>query len=325
MTLTEAVREQRERDQRDQRDQRKQRNQRKQRCESSRGDGDAETASARVPEPSKPVRRAIDGVSRDPRHALAFAVAAVVVALADVARILDPVGNAVPDVVGAQVSFSPMAFPSGTRVASLEPGALVGLELPWLVVALALAAVGPIAAGAATAWTVAYVVDGAFTVERAASTAAYAVAVAIGLQVASVAVALVPATTLPVALVGLWLAARLFPAPALAAIDRSPLGAASEAYALTARRSPRLALSVLGVGTLGATLASIPAIAAVSPDDALFAAGTAASYALAGTVAAVASAIYAVEARDERAARRTRRGDARGDGEDAPVERRNGK
>jgi hypothetical protein len=68
-----------------------------------------------------------------------------------------------------------------------------------------------------------------------------------------------------------------------------------------------LALSVLGAGTRSATLANVPAIAALSPADPFFVAGTVTSYAVAGPVGAVASASYAVEARDERAARRTRR------------------
>jgi len=284
MTVTEAVREERD----------------------GRGDRDpadgtaADDGDGRDPDPSKPVRRAIGVTSRAPGHLLGFALAAVVVALADVARILDPVGNAIPDAIGSGVSLSVLTYPSGTRVAVVPPGAFVGLEPWWLVVALCLAAVGPVAAGVATTWTVARATRRSVTTERVLATTTY-VAVVAGIWHASEWLAAVaPASVLPLLLVGTWLSARLFPAPALAAMDRSPLSAASEAYALTRGRTFGCLLSVVGAGTLGAVLANLPSVAAVSLDDPAFALGTALSYTFAGAIGAVAATIYAVEARQER-------------------------
>jgi uncharacterized membrane protein (DUF441 family) len=299
MTTTEAVREQRERDGRD---------------DPERGaghdgdDGDDE----RGPDPSKPVRRAFGVVSRRPVLLFAFALAAVVVAAADVARILDPVGNALPNTLGGGVSFAVLTHPSGTRVSTLTLGAVVGLRPNWFVVAFALAVVAPVASGTATAWTVARATNRRFTWERARATTTYAVAVVVVWQAANAVVELVEPLLVPVLLVGIWLSARLFPAPALAALGQSPLDAASEAYALTRGRAFGCFLSVLGVGTLSAFLANAGSVAGASPSDPAFALGTALSYTFAGAIGAVAATIYAVEAREEREAARKRRERATG-------------
>ncbi|WP_323674584.1 hypothetical protein [Halorubellus sp. PRR65] len=285
MTLTEAVREQRERDGRDdpERD-----------GNSTGGDDD------RGPDPSKPVRRAFGVVSRRPVLLFAFALAAVVVAVADVARILDPVGNATPDVIGGGVSLTVLAYPSGTRVTAVTPGALVALQPWWLLAAALLGSVGPLAAGAATTWTVARAAKREVTTERVLATTTYVLAVAVAWRASAWIVEVFPAAVAPLLLVGLWLSARLFPAPALAALGRSPVDAASEAYALTRGRAFGCFLSVLGAGTLGAVLANVGSGAAASPGDPLFAFGTVLSYTFAGAIGAVAATIYAVEAREER-------------------------
>jgi hypothetical protein len=267
-----------------------------------------ETATTRDPDPSKPVRRAIGVVWRRPRLLFAFALAAVVVALADVARILDPVGNAVPNAVDSGVSLGVMTHPSGTRVAVVDPGAFVGLELQWVLAAVVLGLVAPVAVGAATTWTVARATNRDVTATRVRSTTTYCVAVVVTWQASTWVVAAIPELGAPLLFVGLWLAARLFPAPALAAMDRSPLDAASEAYALTGPRSVWLAVSVVGAGTLGTLLANHPSVAAISSSDPAFALGTFLSYAVAGAVGAVASTIYAVEARAERASERAPEG-----------------
>lgn len=308
MTLTEAVREERERDGRDDTEE----------GEESTGDDDE-----RGPDPSKPVRRAFGVVSRRPVLLFAFALAAVVVAVADVARVLDPVGNALPSTLGDGVSFSVMTHPSGTRVSTVTLGALVGLRPDWLAVAVVLTVVAPVASGVATAWTVARTADREFTWGRARATTAYAVVVVLLWQTAGGVVDVVGALLAPVFLVGLWLSARLFPAPALAALDRSPLDAAREAYALTRGRTLGCLLSVVGAGTLGAVLANLPSVAAIPSGDPSFALGTLLSYAFAGTVGAVAATIYAVEAREEREQRRGAREQAR-DGRPEDARGRNG-
>jgi hypothetical protein len=296
MTVTEAVREQRERDDRGDGGDRGSGGGR-----DDGGDGDDEP---RGPDPSKPLRRAFGVVSRRPVLLGAFALAAVVVAVADVARLLDPVGNALPNTVGDGVSFGVMTHPSGTRVSTVTLGALVGLRPGWLAVAVALTAVAPVAAGTATAWTVARAANRRFAWERARATTAYALAVVVAWQTAGAAVELVEPLLAPVFLLGLWLSARLFPAPALAALDRSPLDAASEAYALTRGRTFGCLLSIVGAGTLGVVLANLPSVAAIPPGDPRFALGTLLSYAFAGAIGAVAATIFAVEAREEREQRR---------------------
>ncbi|WP_227132464.1 hypothetical protein [Halorubellus salinus] len=315
MTVTEAVREQRERDARGGSD-----------PDDERGDGD----DPRGPDPSKPVRRAFGVVSRRPVLLFAFALAAAVVAVADVARILDPVGNATPNVVGGGLSFSFLAYPSGTRVTMVTPGALVGLQPWWLLATVVLGAVGPLAAGVATTWTVARAAKREVTVDRVLATTTYVAAVAAAWHASVWLVEAFPAAVAPLLLVGLWLSARLFPAPALAALDRSPLDAASEAYALTRGRAFGCFLSVLGAGTFGAILADAGSVAAISPSDPLFALGTALSYTFAGAIGAVAATIYAVEAREERDRRseeRDRRSEERGqwrEGRADDGKRRNG-
>jgi len=286
MTLTEAVREERERDGRG-------------------GGGDGERPDDgdredRGPDPSKPVRRALGVVSRRPVLLAAFALAALVVALADVARILDPVGNAVPNAIGSGLSLTVLTYPSGTRVTMVTPGALVGLEPWWVLAAVGLGVVGPVAAGAATTWTVARAAKREVTTERVLATTTYVLVVAAAWHASTWVTAAFPAVVAPLLLVGIWLSARLFPAPALAALDRSPFDAASEAYALTRGRTFGCLLSVVGAGTLGAVLANLPSVAAVSPSDPAFALGIALSYAFTGAVGAVAATIYAVEARAQR-------------------------
>ena len=293
MTLTEGGRAERERDGRG-------------------GGGDGErpddgNREDRDPDPSKPVRRALGVVSRRPVVLVGFALAAVVVALADVARILDPVGNAVPNAIGSGLSLTVLTYPSGTRVTMVTPGALVGLEPWWVLAAVGLGVVGPVAAGAATTWTVARAAKREVTTERVLATTTYVLVVAAAWHASTWVTAAFPAVVAPLLLLGIWLSARLFPAPALAALDRSPLDAASEAYALTRGRTFGCLLSVVGAGTLGAALANLPSVAAVSHDAPAFALGTALSYAVAGAVGAVAATIYAVEARDEREQRRDER------------------
>lgn len=321
MTVTEAVREERERDGRG-------------------GGGDGERPDDgdredRGPDPSKPVRRALGVVSRRPVLLVAFALAAVVVALADVARILDPVGNATPNVIGGGLSFSFLTYPSGTRVTMVTPGALVGLQPWWLLATVLLGAIGPLAAGVATTWTVARAAKREVTTDRVLATTTYVLAVAAAWHASVWVTAVFPVVVAPLLLVGVWLSARLFPAPALAALDRSPLSAASEAYALTSGRTFGCFLVVLGAGTLGAVLANLPSVAGYSPSDPAFALGTALSFTVAGAVGAVAATIYAVEAREERALAREHReratdddatasagaGDATAPGADADADR----
>ncbi|MFC6952017.1 hypothetical protein [Halorubellus litoreus] len=315
MTVTEAVREQHERDGRGGRD-----------AADDRGDGDRGGGGdePRGPDPSKPVRRAFGVVSRRPVLLFAFALAAVVVAAADVARILDPVGNATPNVIGGGLSFSFLAYPTGTRVTMVTPGSLVGLQPWWLLATVVLGAIGPLAAGVATTWTVARAANREVTVERALATTTYVVAVAAAWHASVWLLEVFPAAVAPLLLVGLWLSARLFPAPALAALDLSPLDAASEAYALTRGRAFGCFLSVLGAGTLGSLLADLGTVAAISQSDPKFALGTVLSYTFAGAIGAVAATIYAVEAREEREqwrAAREERQQGRAGSED---ERRNG-
>lgn len=319
MTVTEAVRDQRERDGRGGPDGGDERG------DDERGGGGGEP---RGPDPSKPVRRAFGVVSRRPVLLFAFALAAAVVAVADVARILDPVGNATPNVIGGGVSFSFLAYPSGTRVTMVTPGSLVGLQPWWLLATVVLGAVGPLAAGVATTWTVARAANREVTVERVRATTTYVVAVAATWHASVWLVEVLPAVVAPLLLLGLWLSARLFPAPALAALDRSPLDAASEAYALTRGRAFGCFLSVLATGTLAAILVDVGSVASISQSDPLFVLGTVLSYTFAGTVGAVAATIYAVEARDEREQwregreeREQRSREREGRGED---ERRNG-
>jgi hypothetical protein len=316
MTLTEAVRAERERDR-------------------APAEGDPDRAPAegddgnddeRGGDPSKPVRRAFGVVSRRPVLLVAFALAAAAVAVADVARILDPVGNATPNVIGGGLSFSFLTYPTGTRVTMVTPGALVGLQPWWLLATVLLGAIGPLAAGVATTWTVARAANRELTTDRVLATTAYVVMVAAAWHASVWLVEAFPAAVAPLLLLGIWLSARLFPAPALAALDRSPLDAASEAYALTRGRAWGCALSVLGAGTLAAILADAGSVAGFSPSDPLFALGTALSYAFAGTVGAVAATIYAVEARAERDLARERRerasdGDATALGADADTDR----
>jgi hypothetical protein len=291
MTLTEAVREQRERDDPDR----------------VPAEGDGAGDDERGGDPSKPVRRALGVVSRRPVLLAAFALAALVVALADVARILDPVGNGVPNAIGSGVSLTVLAYPSGTRVTTVAPGALVNLQPRWLLATVVLGVVGPVAAGAATTWTVARAAKREATTERAVATTTYVLAVAAVWHASAWVTAAFPAVVAPLLLLGIWLSARLFPAPALAALDRSPLDAASEAYALTSGRTFGCVLAVLGAGTLGAVLANLPSVAGFSPSDPAFALGTALSYTVAGAVGAVAATVYAVEARAERDPARERR------------------
>jgi hypothetical protein len=288
------------------------------------------------PDPSRPVRRAFGLGVRRPRLAWPFALAAVVVALADAARLLDPVGNAYPNAVETTLSLSPMVYPSGTRATTVLPGAVIGLEPVWIPVAFALAVVPAIAVGSAIASTVGAVTDGVHSETHGgrpavtdADTAATAEGSSSGVDSRSVAVvvyvlAVVFATewvagfvaqyellALPWTVVVFWLAARLFPAPALAALDRSPFDAAAEAFALTEGRTLGLAVSVLGVGTLANALVKTPALLGIPRHEPAFALGTAVSYLLAGTLGAVATATYAIEARDERRVRRHRRRRAR--------------
>jgi hypothetical protein len=164
----------------------------------------------------------------------------------------------------------------------------------------------------ATTWTVARAAKREVTSERVLATTAYVVVVAVAWHATAWVTAVFPVVVAPLVLVGVWLSARLFPAPALAALGRSPLDAASEAYALTRGRTFGCLLSVLGAGTLGAVLANAGSVAGSSPSDPAFAVGTALSYTFAGAVGAVAATIYAVETREERELARERRERATG-------------
>ncbi|WP_018257633.1 hypothetical protein [Halomicrobium katesii] len=112
------------------------------------------------PQPTASVlRAALTELQRDPRLLAPFAVAGLLVALVDWLRQRDPISVVTPHWMDQTVSLQYSVFPRGTARTSRSVGALVDLELPSLLGAVALEAVVPLAVGTAGWLTMTRVLD----------------------------------------------------------------------------------------------------------------------------------------------------------------------
>ncbi|ACV47855.1 MULTISPECIES: hypothetical protein [Halomicrobium] len=105
------------------------------------------------------LRAAVTEIRRDPWLLCPFAVAGLLVALVDWLRQRDPISVVTPHWMDQTVSLQYSVFPRGTARTSRSVGALVDLELPSLLGAVALEAVVPLAVGTAGWVTMTRVLD----------------------------------------------------------------------------------------------------------------------------------------------------------------------
>lgn len=94
-------------------------------------------------------------VRRDPRLALPFAVAGLLLALADVLRRRDPIPVSTPDAFSETISVQYAIYPTGTVRTVREAGALVDLQTPYLLWGVGLELLPLLAIGVAGWMTIA--------------------------------------------------------------------------------------------------------------------------------------------------------------------------
>lgn len=209
------------------------------------------------------VLRAVVGRLRtDPFLCVPFVIAGLVVALGDMIRLRDPLPVGDPVWAAETVSVQYSLFPSGTARTTRELGALVDLQLPYLLGGLALEALVPLAVGTAGWVTVTRCLSADRTV---ASFARYVG----GLVAVSTLLVVLPTrqfelSSLPVVLlavvVGSLLVVRLFMVPGLLAAGET----VGTALGGSVRRSRGVGVALfwlaLALGVTSWGLASVPVV-----------------------------------------------------------------
>ncbi|WIV67717.1 hypothetical protein [Natrialbaceae archaeon AArc-T1-2] len=212
--------------------------------------------------------RAVAHVRADPFLFVPFALAGLVLSVLDRLRLRDPVPVLVERGLQGSTIVEYSIYPTGTPESARRIGALVDLETPYLIWAVGLEVVAVLSIAIAGWYTIARAA-GESTTAGLGSYVGFVVLVAgvtrllgsigeITLQgILGLAVFLV------VFFAVLILFARLFVAPALAALGTSPWTAVRRSVALTGGHERALVLLVLGYGILVWLLGSVPYVGAL--------------------------------------------------------------
>ncbi|ELY43829.1 hypothetical protein [Natronorubrum sulfidifaciens] len=228
--------------------------------------GDREQES----EPGGALARAVARIRADPFLLVPFALAGLLLSLLDQLRLWDPIPTLVTERLPAlAIDFEFSIFPTGTPGTTRRVAALVDLETPYLLWAVSLEVAAVLAVSIAGWYTIARAADADATTTGLRSYVGFVVLIAIGGRllgsIAEVTLSGIVGLALFLLLfvLALVVLARLFVAPAIAALGSSPWVAIRRSVRLSSGHEYGLVGLVLFYGLLGWLLGSVPAIGAV--------------------------------------------------------------
>lgn len=223
----------------------------------------------REPEPDGALARAVARIRTDPFLLVPFALAGLLLSLIDQLRLWDPIPTLVTEslpTLAIDLEFS--IFPTGTPGTTRRFAALIDLETPYLLWAVGLEVAAFLAVSIAGWYTIARAADTNATTAGLRSYVEFVALIVIGgrllgsigeitLQgIGGIAVFLV------LFVVALVILARLFIAPAIAALGTSPWAAVRQSMRLSSGHEYSLVGLILFYGLLGWLFGSVPAAGA---------------------------------------------------------------
>lgn len=231
-------------------------------------DGDGSETDASVSHPSQTTRLSTLGVlksvlgriRRDPVLAVPFAVVGVLVALVDWLRQHDPIPMASTDALSQSVSIQYSVLPQGTARTVRHVGALVDLKTRYLLWAVGLEVLVPLAVGIAGWVTIARALD---THARLRALSRYLIALAVIVSIPQLlGVSSVDITNFLLGLVllaiALFVLTRLFLFPALLVAGSGFVRALRQSYRRSHGQGMTIAGLIIVIGLAYWGLATVP-------------------------------------------------------------------
>lgn len=225
----------------------------------------------RESEPGGALARAVARIRTDPFLLVPFALAGLFLSVIDQLRLGDSIPTLVTERLPAlAIDFEFSIFPTGTSGTTRRFAALVDLETPYLLWAVSLEVAAFLAVSIAGWYTIARVADADATTAGLRSYVGFVALIVVGERllgsIAEITLSGIVGLALFLLLfvLALVILARLFVAPAIAALGFSPWVAIRRSVRLSSGHEYGLVGLILFYGLLGWLLGSVPAIGAVA-------------------------------------------------------------